>query len=182
MEKKFTVYGIVIDQTDDNKGYHFFAHVDTEANLAKAFYIDRELMGTKTDQYDSRIKEIFGMEAKYHLFVTSDALRMLVDTLGGISVKGKKVDGEAALALLKENALMEVAEGVYNALSSSGKNLVLQIPGLLAALKDTYATDMPLMDVVKTALGEISDLKKWKADYCEIDAAHADQAAALAEL
>ena len=151
MEKKFTVYGIVIDQT-------------------------------KTDQYDSRIKEIFGMEAKYHLFVTSDALRMLVDTLGGISVKGKKVDGEAALALLKENALMEVAEGVYNALSSSGKNLVLQIPGLLAALKDTYATDMPLMDVVKTALGEISDLKKWKADYCEIDAAHADQAAALAEL
>ena len=182
MEKKFTVYGIVIDQTDNNKGYHFFANVDTDANLAKAFYIDRGLMGENSDQYDAKIRKIFDLAVDYHLFVTSNALSVLVDTLGGITVKGKKADGEAALELLKDGQLMEVAEGVANALSSSGKSLMLQIPGLLSALKDTYSTDMPLMDVIKTAIGEIGDLKKWKADFNEVRKDNVNQAAALAVL
>ncbi len=155
MEKTFTIHCVLIDTEHDDEKSHLFVEVDTIKNHASLY----ELKG---DVADEDIEKRFHKRPGYHLEVRSDLLVSLTDRLGGIIVDGKRIDGKEALKLFRDGRLDEIIEGVTKELD--GKNLLKTVPSLLSVLSENYTTDMPLIEIVKTVLGEVNDFKDWKAD------------------
>ena len=166
MKKQFTIHCVLIDTENDNRKDHLFVKVDTVANHAGLCEIAHSLMDPETEDTDSKLKELFGLLPDYHLKVKSDLLIKLVDQLGGIVIDNKTVNGKQTLKLFREKRLDDIVEAIGKALG--GKNLLKTVPSLLNILSENYETDMPIMDIVKTILGEVNDLKDWKADLIQV--------------
>ena len=159
MNKKFTVSCVLIDTENENKENRLFVKVDTVANRAVLYEIAED------DERD--LKAIFDTEPDYHLIVRSDLLVQLVDQLGGIVIDKERIDGKKALKLFRESRLDDIIEATGKALD--GKNLLKTIPSLLSLLKENYETDMPVMDIIRMVLGEVNDLRYWKAELIKAD-------------
>ena len=165
MEKLFSVNGLIIDTGDDDKQYTYYFMVDTIANKADIYYLeDRNLLDKLIEHLNSK--------PDYSLTVKSGALEKLVDQLGNVKVDGKKITGKEAVAVAREGRLDDVLEGMLKSLS--GKNLFLVLPGLLNSVSDNFKTDIPLSELLKTALSEVGDLDKWRADVIRVNARNVD--------
>ncbi|MBR5340627.1 MAG: hypothetical protein IK151_01730 [Erysipelotrichaceae bacterium] len=160
MEKIFSVNGLIIDAGDDNKQYTYYFMIDTIANKADIYYLEDKNL------YD-RLIERLNNKPNYSLTVKSDALEKIVDQLGNVKVDGKKIKGKEAVAVAREGRLDDVLEGILKSLS--GKNLFLVLPGLLNSVSDNYKCDIPLSELLKTALSEVGDLDKWRADVIRVN-------------
>ena len=146
MKQQFTIETILID-TELGSEERLFVSIDTQANRMKI--------------YENLTEEKFP-NTDYHIRVKSDLLVNLVDQLGGIIIDNKKQDGKDTLKLLRENRIDAIVEAIGKAFS--GKNLLLTLPPLLSSLGDYYSSDIPFMDIIKTVLSEVNDLKDWKAE------------------
>ncbi len=144
MKQQFTIETILID-TELNNEEKLFVEIDTLANRMKIY--------ENLNDFPA---------ADYHVKVKSDLLVNLVDQLGGIIVDNKKRNGKDTLKLLRENRIDAIVEAVGRAFS--GKNLLLTLPSMLSSLNEYYSSDIPFMDIVKTILSEVNDLKDWKAE------------------
>ncbi|MBQ9425988.1 MAG: hypothetical protein IJU42_08610 [Erysipelotrichaceae bacterium] len=167
MKKQFTIHCVLIDTENNNSKDHLFVRVDTIANHADLYEISHSLMDPDTEDSDSKLKQLFKTVPDYHLKVKSDLLIRLVDQLGGIVIDGRTTDGKQTLLLFREKRLDDIVEAIGKALG--GKNLLKTVPSLLSILSENYETDMPIMDIVKTILGEVNDLKDWKADLIQVN-------------
>ncbi|MBR4471647.1 MAG: hypothetical protein IKS54_10105 [Erysipelotrichaceae bacterium] len=144
MKQQFTIETILID-TELNNEEKLFVEIDTLANRMKIY--------ENLNDFPA---------ADYHVKVKSDLLVNLVDQLGGIIVDNKKQNGKDTLKLLRENRIDAIVEAIGRAFS--GKNLLLTLPSMLSSLNEYYSSDIPFMDIVKTILSEVNDLKDWKAE------------------
>ena len=144
MKQQFTIETILID-TELNNEEKLFVEIDTLANRMKIY--------ENLNDFPA---------ADYHVKVKSDLLVNLVDQLGGIIVDNKKRNGKDTLKLLRENRIDAIVEAIGRAFS--GKNLLLTLPSILSSLNEYYSSDIPFMDIVKTILSEVNDLKDWKAE------------------
>lgn len=144
MKQQFTIETILID-TELNNEEKLFVEIDTLANRMKIY--------ENLNDFPA---------ADYHVKVKSDLLVNLVDQLGGIVVDNKKRNGKDTLKLLRENRIDAIVEAIGRAFS--GKNLLLTLPSMLSSLNEYYSSDIPFMDIVKTILSEVNDLKDWKAE------------------
>lgn len=144
MKQQFTIETILID-TELNNEEKLFVEIDTLANRMKIY--------ENLNDFPA---------ADYHVKVKSDLLVNLVDQLGGIIVDNKKRNGKDTLKLLRENRIDAIVEAIGRAFS--GKNLLLTLPSMLSSLNEYYSSDIPFMDIVKTILSEVNDLKDWKAE------------------
>jgi len=159
--KELRIYGLLIDDKNKDRDYHFYAKADTEENKAVLCYLERGFLKEGTD-VDEQIEKALNERPQYHLSVYASGLIRLVDTLNGIEIKNKEVNGEEALEMVKEGMLDEVASAILEKLRHSG-NLLFLLPNLLNVLKDSYSTDLPLLEVIKTVLSEAGDLQKYDA-------------------
>lgn len=144
MKQQFTIETILID-TELNNEEKLFVEIDTLANRMKIY--------ENLNDFPA---------ADYHVKVKSDLLVNLVDQLGGIIVDNKKRNGKDTLKMLRENRIDAIVEAIGRAFS--GKNLLLTLPSMLSSLNEYYSSDIPFMDIVKTILSEVNDLKDWKAE------------------
>ena len=144
MKQQCTIETILID-TELNNEEKLFVEIDTLANRMKIY--------ENLNDFPA---------ADYHVKVKSDLLVNLVDQLGGIIVDNKKQNGKDTLKLLRENRIDAIVEAIGRAFS--GKNLLLTLPSMLSSLNEYYSSDIPFMDIVKTILSEVNDLKDWKAE------------------
>ncbi len=156
MEKTITINATLLDA---NRKRPFYVNIDTIANRIDVYQLSDELIDPKKD-IDKQLRDLFGTAPSYHMEVYAELLSRLVDQLGGIEVKGKKLNGTQAMESARKEGLDDIIDGILKALRS--KNLLLTLPGLLSSLSENYKTDLPLMDVIKTALSEVGELGEWK--------------------
>ena len=167
MKNAFTIHCVLIDTENGNKKDHLFAKVDTIANRAFLYEVGKDLMDPEMSDTDQKLKELFGSAPDYHLEVKSDLLTALVDQLGGIIIDGERADGKKTLKLFREKRLDDIIEAIGLALD--GKNRLKTVPSRLSVLKENYETDMPLMEIVRTILGEVNDFRDWRAQLIQIN-------------
>ena len=160
MNTKFNIYAMIIDQTESENRYHLYISMDTKENKADVYTLNG-LLNEDVKSYDTQLQKIFQKKPDYHLSLKAEALVKLTDQLGGITVNQQPMNGKEALAYARSGKYLEVLDSICQAVLKKG-NLLKTIPGLLSTLKESYETDMPLMDIIKVALGEINDLSKWK--------------------
>lgn len=157
MEKQFSIY-LKID--DETAKYHYLLLLDTVANTADVCYLDNSLLTTGDDE---DIVRLFSKAPDYHLNIKSEALAIIVDELGGITCNGQQLDGKAALKTAREGRLDKMLDAIGEKLNASHK-LVFMLPSLISSIKDLYESDLHIMEAIKTAIGEIPDFPKWKAN------------------
>jgi len=157
MKTQLNIYTMILDQQER---YHLLLALDTKENKADAYYLNH-LLNEDVNTYDEQIGKLFRNQPDYHLILKAEALVKLTDQLDGIVVDKNTLNGIQALDCARKGKYMEVLDGIYQALLKKG-NLLKIIPSLLSILKESYETDMPLMDILKIAMGEINDLSKWK--------------------
>ena len=110
---------------------------------------------------------MFDKTPNYYIDISSDLLIKLVDQLGGIDVGGLHIDGNAAMKEVKNSHFDLVIDGIAKALGK--KNLLLTVPSLVNTLKDTYKSDLNLMDAIKIFISEIGELNDWKIDLITVN-------------
>ena len=166
MNSRFSIHAVLIDTQNDNKKTHLFAKADTIANHTDIFQLTDEMIDERRD-IDAQLKDLFGSKADYKIEILSDLIVKLTDELGGIDVNGRHINGTQALQLICEDRFDDVIDAIFKALGK--KNLLFTIPGLLNTLKDSYTTDLPMADALKTFVSEIPDLNKWKIDLIKVN-------------
>lgn len=166
MNSIFSIHAVLIDTQNGNRKTHLLLKGDTVKNRTDIYQLSDSLIDENKD-IDVQIKELFGLTPDYQVQILSDLITKLTDELGGIDVGGKHIDGRQALQLVHEDHFDEVIDAIVKALSK--KNLIFTIPGLLNALKDSYKTDLPLAEAIKTFISEIPELGDWKIELVKID-------------
>jgi len=170
MKTRINIYTKILDQ---QVIYHLLLALDTKENKADAYYLNH-LLNEDADTYDEQIGKLFGNRSDYHLILKAEALAKLTDQLDGIIVDKNTLNGIQALDCVRKGKYMEVLDGIYQALLKKG-NLFRTVPSLLSILKGSYETDMPSMDIIKVAMGEINDLSKWKIYIRKVDKDNLDK-------
>jgi len=171
-----TVYGLLVDDQNHDKNYHFFAKADVLNNKAVLCYIDRTLF-EEGKSADDTLEELLHQRPQYHLTIYATALIRLVDTLGGIEIAGKKVNGEKTLELVKDGRVDEVANAIAEAFRNAG-NIFFVLPNLLSILKNSYQTDLPILEVVKTVIGEAGQLDSYQSELYRVNKENAEEISA----
>ena len=166
MEKIFDVKAIIIDKANNDKKTYFFVHNDTIANSMKIFQLKDGLID-ENKEINPQLKDLFDKTPNYYIDISSDLLIKLVDQLGGIDVGGVHIDGNAAMKEVKNSHFDLVIDGIAKALGK--KNLLLTVPSLVNTLKDTYKSDLNLMDAIKIFISEIGELNDWKIDLITVN-------------
>ena len=171
-----SVYGLLVDDQNHDINYHFFANADSTKNKAVLCYVDRTLFD-ESKSADDTLEEILHIRPQYHLTVYATALIRLVDTLGGIEIAGKKMNGEKALEFVKDGRVDEVANAIAEAFRNAG-NVFFVLPNLLSVLKNSYKTDLPILEVVKTVIGEAGQLDSYHTELYRVNKENAEEISA----
>ena len=166
MNSIFTIHAVLIDTQNGSRKTHLLLKGDTIRNRTDIYQLSDSLIDENND-IDAQIKELFDLTPDYQVQILSDLITKLTDELGGIDVGGQHIDGRQALQLVHEDHFDEVIDAIVKALSK--KNLIFTIPGLLNALKDSYKTDLPLAEAIKTFISEIPELGDWQIELVKID-------------
>lgn len=140
MNKQFSILLTFID----NDNYYYLLDLDTIKNTVSIHPLKDN--NTKSD---------------YHLELKSSALVKVVDELNGIEINNIKYDGKGSLELLRQGKIDEIFDGLSHSLTKKS-NLIITIPKILSELSDTYKTDIPITDALKTFISEINQLNDWK--------------------
>ncbi len=165
MEKQFTICATLIDAQRNNRPDIFFVLIDTIANRTYIYQLADELIDPSKDAKEL-IKELFNRDPDYQIRIKSDFLIRLVDELGGIDCRGRRIDGREALAEVHDHHFDEVADAIAKKMKT--KNLLLIVPNLLNILSSTYETDLSLIEAIKTFIGEIRELDDWKIELIKV--------------
>lgn len=140
MNKQFSILLTFID----NDNYYYLLDLDTIKNTVSFHPLKDN--NTKSD---------------YHLELKSSALVKVVDELNGIEINNIKYDGKGSLELLRQGKIDEIFDALSHSLTKKS-NLIITMPKLLSELSDTYKTDIPITDALKTFISEINQLNDWK--------------------
>ncbi|MBQ1624670.1 MAG: hypothetical protein II096_01400, partial [Erysipelotrichaceae bacterium] len=136
------------------------------ANSMKIFQLKDGIID-EGKEINPQLKDLFDKTPNYYIDISSDLLIKLVDQLGGIDVGGLHIDGNAAMKEVKNSHFDLVIDGIAKALGK--KNLLLTVPSLVNTLKDTYKSDLNLMDAIKIFISEIGELNDWKIDLITVN-------------
>ncbi|MCR4632923.1 MAG: hypothetical protein K5648_02225 [Erysipelotrichaceae bacterium] len=166
MDKTFSIHAVLTDTGRANKKTHLLAQVDTVRNHTLIYQLSDTLIDEDKD-IDSQLHDLFHETPGYKIEILSDLIVKLTDKLGGIDLPGGHIDGRQALQSVYDGHFDEVIDAIGKTLAK--KNLLLTVPGLLNALSDTYKTDLPLMEAIKTFISEIPELNDWKIELRKIE-------------
>lgn len=166
MEKRFTICASLIDTQRNNQRNDFFVLVDTIANRTYIYQLDDELTDPAED-VRVHMKKLFNRDPDYQITIKSEFLIRLVDELGGIDYKNRRISGTEAMEEVHSNHFGQIVEAI--AKSMGKKNLLLAVPNLLSVLSNTYETDLSLIEAIKTFIGEIRELDDWKVELIRVN-------------
>ena len=166
MEKRFTICASLIDTQRNNQRNDFFVLVDTIANRTCIYQLDDEMIDPAEDAR-AHVKRLFGRTPDYQITIKSEFLIRLVDELGGIDYKNRRISGTEAMEEIHDNRFNQIIKAI--AQSMGKKNLLLAVPNLLNVLSNTYETDLSLIEAIRTFIGEIRELDDWKVELIRVN-------------
>ena len=166
MDKTFSIHAVLTDTGRANGKTHLLAQVDTVKNRTLIYQLSPAMIDEGKD-IDAQLNDLFGKTPEYKIEILSDLIVKLTDRLGGIDTSSGHIDGKQALQSVYDGHFDEVIDAIGKTLAK--KNLLLTVPGLLNALNDTYKTDLPLAEAIKTFISEIPELNDWKIELKKIE-------------